>query len=75
MFRRTQQAQGTDPKPSGPVNSMERLQLSLHQHGASLTIAVELAKRANTHELDHLHSRIEGEMVRVVHLISFEHCH
>ena len=54
MFRRTQQAQGTDPKPSGPVNSMERLQLSLHQHGASLAIAVELAKRAKTHELDHL---------------------
>ena len=74
MCGRTHQAQCTDPKPSSPVNSMETLQLSLHQHGASLAIAVELAKRANTHELDHLQSRIEGEMVSVVHLISFEHC-
>ena len=74
MFRRTHEAQDTDPKPSGPVNSMERLQLSLYQHGASLAIVFELAKWANTHELDHLQSRIEGEMVSLVHLISFEHC-
>ena len=74
MFRRTQQAQGTDPKPSGPVNLMERLQLLLHQHRASLVIAVELAKRANTHELEHLQSRIEDEMVSLVDSIPFEHC-
>lgn len=66
MFRRLHRAKPTDPKPTGPVNSMEKLQLSLHQHGASITIAVGLAKRANDHELRHLQDFIAGEMVTLI---------
>jgi hypothetical protein len=61
MFRRLHQKTRT-----GPINSMERLQLSLHQHGASITITVELATRANAHELAHLQTRIAEEMVSFI---------
>jgi hypothetical protein len=45
---------------------MERLQLSLHQHGASITVAVGLARRANGHELSHLQAFIAREMVSLI---------
>ena len=48
---------------AGPVNTMKTLQLALHQHGASISIVVDLVKRANTHELDHLQVQINKEMV------------
>ena len=48
---------------AGPINTMKTLQLALHQHGASISIVVDLAKRANTHELEHLQVQINKEMV------------
>jgi hypothetical protein len=45
---------------------MENLQLSLHQHGAIIIIAVGLAKRANDYELRHLQDFIAGEMVTLI---------